>query len=283
MVVAGSLAASSGTLRLPAFVSTFPSVSATTSSNSARPVLSFASPVIATHVYSASTNLSSSLLPPSVDRAFVVGPGHAPIPAKLILKITSSQFVDLTNLLSANLRTAEQEPRTFLDGKLVVSKKRQVVKIQDILTWTEAFTIFQMVMCTTHTHCWPDLAKYKLLIIQTARQSPSRAWLEYDLAFRKDVAATGASDWSKMNLSNVHLQSPVPIHSLQILLPLPCQQARATSLTPLTASCGTMGSAACPSGNATTTTSAVHVIGTTPGLTAPFIPAGSFTRVPLPL
>ena len=155
---------------------------------------------MATHVSSASTYLGSSLFPPSADKAFVVGPGHAPIPAKLVSKITSGQFVDLADLLSANLRTAEQEPQTFLDGKLVVSKKRRAVEIQDILTWTEAFTIFQMVMCATHTHRWPDLTKYKLLIIQTARQSPSRAWLEYDLAFRKDAAATGASDWSKMNL-----------------------------------------------------------------------------------
>ena len=101
----------------------------------------------------------------------------------------------------------------LFDGKLVVSKKRWVVEIQDILTWTEAFTIFQMVMCAIHPHCWPDLTKYKLLIIQMARQSPSRAWLEYDLAFRKDAAATGASDWSKMNLDlyNFHLRSPAPL------------------------------------------------------------------------
>ena len=167
------VAASSGTLRLPAFVSTFPSVSATTGSNSAHPVLSFASPVMATHDSSASTYLGSSLFPPSVYKAFVVGAGHTPIPAKLVSKITSSQFVDLADLLSANLRTADQEPQTFLDGKLMVSKKRRAVEIQDILTWTEAFTIFQMVMCATHTHRWPDLTKYKLLIIQTARQSPS--------------------------------------------------------------------------------------------------------------
>ena len=125
--------------------------------------------------------------------------------------------MDLADLLSANLQTAKHEPQTFLDGKLVVSKKRRVVEIQDTLTWTEAFTIFQMVMCATHPHRWPDLTKYKLLIIQTARQSPSRAWLEYDRAFRKDAAETGASDWSKMNLDlyNFHLRSPAPLANPQ--------------------------------------------------------------------
>ena len=75
-----------------------------------------------------------------------------------------------------------------------VSKKCRQVEIQEILTWTEAFTIFQMVTCTTHSYRTPDLTKYKLLIIQTARQSPGRACLEHRLAFRKDAAATGLSD-----------------------------------------------------------------------------------------
>ena len=190
---------------------------AITGSNSARLSHSFASPVMATHVSSLASGSVSSVSPSSFDKAFVVGPGHAPIPAKLVTKITSGQFVDLADLLSANLRSVEHEPQTFLDGKLLVSKKHRAVEIQDILTWTEAFTIFQMVMCATHAHRWPDLTKYKLLIIQTARQSPGRAWLEYDLAFRKDAAATGASDWSRMNLDlyNFHLRSPPPVTTQQ--------------------------------------------------------------------
>ena len=97
-----------------------------------------------------------------------------------------------------------------MDGKLLVSQKRRLVEISEILTWTEAFTIYQMVLCAAHPHRWPDLTKYKLLIIQTARHSPDRAWLEYDLAFRRDAAATGATDWGKMNLDlyNFHLRSP---------------------------------------------------------------------------
>ena len=188
-----------------------------TGSNSACLSHSFASPVMTTHVSRLASAIVSSVSPSSFDKAFVVGPGHPPIPAKLVTKITSGQFVGLADLLSSNLRTVEHEPQTFLDGKLLVSKKHRAVEIQDILTWTEAFTIFQMVMCSTHAHRWPDLTKYKLLIIQTARQSAGRAWLEYDLAFCKDAAATGASDWSWMNLDlyNFHLGSPAPVTTQQ--------------------------------------------------------------------
>ena len=159
---------------------------------------------------------------PKAEKAFVVGPGHAPVPHKLVGKIANGQFVDLADLLSANLRLPEQEPQTYLDGKLIVSSfKRRLVEVKDILTSTEAFTIYQMVLCAVYPQRWLDLTKYELLIIQTARQYPGQAWLEYDLAFRKDAAATGLADWSKMNsdLYNFHLRSPVPLTTGQLLQP----------------------------------------------------------------
>ena len=102
---------------------------------------------------------------------------------------------------------------------MVSKSKRRQVEITDILTWTEAFTIFQMVTCAAHPQRWSDLTKYKLLIIQTARQFNGRAWLEYDLAFRKDAAASGLSDWSKMNLDlyNFHLRLPATSSPQQLL------------------------------------------------------------------
>ena len=164
-----------------------------------------------------------------VQQPFQKSSEYSIILAKVVSKIISGQFVDLADLLSANLCAVDQEPHTFLDSKLLVSQKRQLVEILDILTWTEAFTIYQMVLCAAHPHQWPDLTKYKLLIIQTARHSPDRAWLEYDLAFRSDVAATGAMDWGKMNLDlyNFHLRSPAP--SPDKLVVDPSSTSRSTS------------------------------------------------------
>ena len=73
--------------------------------------------------------------------------------------------MELAGLLLANLNAVDQEPQSFLDGKLLVSKKRQLVEVDDSLT---ALTISQMVICASHPHHWSDLTKYKLLIIQTA-------------------------------------------------------------------------------------------------------------------
>ena len=45
---------------------------------------------------------------------------------------------------------------------------------------------------------------YKLLIMKTSHQFPSKGWLHYDTAFRKDTDASGLADWSCMNLYNFH-------------------------------------------------------------------------------
>ena len=50
------------------------------------------------------------------EKAFIVGLGHAPIPSKQVSKMVGGQFVELADLLSANLRAVEQEPQTILHG-----------------------------------------------------------------------------------------------------------------------------------------------------------------------
>lgn len=104
-------------------------------------------------------------------------PGYAPIPAKLVTKITSGVYVELADLLAENLREQKSKPLTYLGGKLVVSPvRKQVVEITDILTWVGAFTIHSWVFCNAHPNRWLDLTQYKLLIMQTARQFPGPAW-----------------------------------------------------------------------------------------------------------
>ena len=68
---------------------------------------------------------SSPTLAPSVWKAFVVGPGYAPIPGKLVAKITSGAFVELADLLAENIRAQEAEPHTYLDGKLLVAPAKK--------------------------------------------------------------------------------------------------------------------------------------------------------------
>ena len=183
-----------------------------------------------------------------------------------------------TDPLSVNLRGLEQEPQTFLEGKLLVfSSKCRQFEVKDILTWVEAFTIFQMALCAVFLHRWSDLTKYKLLIIQTARQLPGLAWLEYDLAFQRDAAASGLNDWSKMNLDlyNFHLRPPAP-SPLQLLpsaLPGPSQsltRSRDSGVRLPFCHSWNEGQCQCPLVGASFATNAATVKVSTPRLTAHF-------------
>ena len=160
--------------------------------------------------YSLVPSTSSPTLAPSVGKTFVVGPGYAPVPGKLVAKITSGAFVELADLLAKNISAQEAAPHTYLDGKLLVAPaKKRVVEIIDILTWIQAFTIYPWIFCSTCLSRWQDTTQYKLLILQTASQFPGPAWLNYDTAFRKDAAASLLADWSKMNLDlyNFHTRA----------------------------------------------------------------------------
>lgn len=62
---------------------------------------------------------------PPLSRPLVVGPGYSPVPEKLVTKIRTGQFIDLTDLLAENLKVQELKPQTYFGGKLhVTSSKR---------------------------------------------------------------------------------------------------------------------------------------------------------------
>ena len=163
---------------------------------------------------------------------------------------------------------------------MVSSSKRRQVEIKDIFTWTEAFTIFKMVLSAVHLHRWRCLSKYKMLIIQTACYFSGSAWLEYDLVFRKHAAAFGHSDWSGMNLDlyNFHFTSSprylgrlLPWHQLH-RLSLPVTPAWSL----LFATHGTTGSAAGLLAGANIDTAADHT-----QITCPFPnPSSARSRSP---
>lgn len=130
--------------------------------------------------------------------------GYPLIPDKLANKITSCQFVKLTDVLLVNLKANDSETQIFLESKLVVAPaQKRTVEIQDILTWVKVFPNYCLVLCASQLSRWADLSHYKLLIIQTAKKFPGKAWQHYDTF----TTATGLKDWSKINpgLYNFHM------------------------------------------------------------------------------
>ena len=204
-----STAQSSGKLAVPSFISTYSSFGGP-SAVSTLPAMSSANlPVVGRGSCGGMIGSESSTFP-NLNKAFVVGPGYAPVPYKIVSKITAGLFVDLADLFPDNIRAQEIEPQACFEGKLAVSgSKKRVIEITDLITCIEAFIIFSMILCHTSSSRWKDLNPYKLLIIDTARRFSDKLRLHYDIAFRKEAAASGSTDWSHMNpdLYNFHTRS----------------------------------------------------------------------------
>ena len=142
---------------VPSFISTFPISS---------PVVSLPSCAFGTSL-SASVSSLSSL--PALQQPFVVGPGFSPIPAKLVGQIVAGKFVDLSELLSSNIASAEPEPQLYFEGRLVLTStpKKPKRRLQDITSWLEAFSIYCLILASHFPHRWKDLMNYQLLILRT--------------------------------------------------------------------------------------------------------------------
>lgn len=184
---------------VPSFVSTFAAPVPALASSSPR-AISGSSPGVPHEVAPHASLLS--------EQPFVVGPGFSPVPSKLVTQIQSGKYVDLSELLAANLVHLESEPQLLLDGRLILTTppKKQRRRIEDITSWTEAFSIFSLVLMAYFPQRWRDLTMYKLLILRIHRQFNGRVWFSYDEAFRQHAAATRLVDWSAMNaqLFNFH-------------------------------------------------------------------------------
>ena len=86
---------------VPAFVSTFaPLIPAVTSSTNTAAV----TPLNL-------SGISSLVQTPILHQPFVVSPGFSPVPAKLVSQVMAGKFVELNELLSANLVLNDPEPQ----------------------------------------------------------------------------------------------------------------------------------------------------------------------------
>ena len=136
----------------------------------------------------------SPLVPFSLPNVPVVSQGVSPIPLKLVSPIVSGKFVELSKLLSSNIvqTQLDLDPQLFFNGWLVLTSmcKKPKLRLDDIGSWLEAFSVNCLVLTSHFPHCWKDLLLYQLLILRTYGQFTGWVWLAYDQASWKHAAVT---------------------------------------------------------------------------------------------
>ena len=128
--------------------------------------------------------------PLSAAGPFILGPGRAPISAKVVTQIVSCKFIDMVKLVPENLEELRPVTPSFsIEGSTIIpsskTNPRKVKEISDIMTWVEAFTSYISVMSAYFPHRARDLLAYMALVMRTEKRYGGSAWRHYDRAFRR--------------------------------------------------------------------------------------------------
>ena len=97
---------------------------------------------------------------PPIKQSFVVGPGFAPIPHKLISSIVGGEYVNLGLLVRKPDDARDPGPSVSFDGRVILSNTpKPPRRITDVTLWSQAFSIFSLVLVTYQPHSAPDLLR----------------------------------------------------------------------------------------------------------------------------
>ena len=127
-----------------------------------------------------------------------VGEGLPPVPVKLVEKIHKWEFVDMAEMLPEYWGTAQNSKAETSFGNMRPAAKK---KVTDIMSWVQCFAVYTSVMASKNPEAVPEMLAYLVCILRTSQDFGGLAWVNYDSAFRRQAAATGNRQWSRVNPS----------------------------------------------------------------------------------
>ena len=131
---------------------------------------------------------------------FSMGDGLPPVPAKVVEKILSGQFVDMAELLRDNMEVERR--RSTLESASAPAPARPARReVPDLLSWVQCFGVFASVIASKFPERTTQLLAYQTIIIREARRCGGGGWQGYDRMFRQQAASSPGLDWSQLNSS----------------------------------------------------------------------------------
>ena len=131
---------------------------------------------------------------------FVLSETLPVVPAKLVRKILSGEFVDMAELLKDNMEAERRRHSSDADamqGHLGQSSARR--EVPDLMSWLQCFSSYAAVVCSKHPEKARELWAYQALMISEFRRCGGRGWRLYDTAFRQHAASLESMDFGKIN------------------------------------------------------------------------------------
>ena len=89
-----------------------------------------------------------------------------------------------------------QEPR---DDPCCSHSRRPTALVTDVLVWVEGYTQLVAVLAPCHPGYVGEFMAYLRIIVRASRNYEGVAWASYDVAFRRQAAATGDLYWGRID------------------------------------------------------------------------------------
>ncbi len=140
----------------------------------------------------------------ATDTGIYIGEGLPPVPTKLAEKIRKWEFVDMAELLPefwGSPSGARLEATGQPGGTATLAPQRRRRKVTDIVSWIQCYATYVGVLAGGNPEAVPELMAYLINIMRVSQDFGGMAWVNYDLAFRRQAASTGNRQWSRVNLS----------------------------------------------------------------------------------
>ena len=133
-----------------------------------------------------------------LDNGTYVGDGLPPVPKRMVDRIHKGEYIETGDLLP-EFWVAPREGEEATAQRLARNRGRR--RTQDICVWSQCFAIYVAVMSTKWPQRVPEMMAYMIQIIRASQEYEGLWWFVYDEAYRRQAAATGHVEWSKINPS----------------------------------------------------------------------------------
>ena len=145
----------------------------------------------------------TTILPPAYPTpppaGLLLSPAAEVIPHKLVSKIRSGQFIDMRELLADNISLQSQLESLQCPSTIIGASRPRLREVSSLPAWCYCFLGFMATM--TNDPVTRDQLAYARLIIKEAQRHGGKAWLDYDRAFRQQMAADPSMRWNIINPS----------------------------------------------------------------------------------
>lgn len=156
---------------------------------------------VATTVQSYPVPLTTAAPIEASGEGLLLSPSAEVIPKKLLDKMRSGKFIEMKELLQDNMMLAAQveELQGPLSMHVIGAARPRLREITSLPTWCYCFLGYAAAM--TSDPVTRDHLAYARLIIRQAQGQGGLAYLDYDRAFRQQVAADPSIRWNTLNPS----------------------------------------------------------------------------------